>query len=57
MAEFDVEVKETLARTITVEADSKDKAIEQVKEMYYQEVFILDSSDYVNTEYEVKEDY
>lgn len=57
MAEFDVEVKETLARIITVEADSKDKAIEQVKEMYYQEVFILDSSDYVNTEYEVKEDY
>ena len=55
MAEFDVEVKEILARIITVEADSKDKAIEQVKEMYYQEVFTLDSADYVDTEYEVKE--
>ena len=52
-----MEVKETLARIITVEAESKDKAIEQAKEMYYQEIVILDSSDYVNTEYEVKEDY
>ena len=40
-----VEVVETLARTIEVEAENEDIAIEVVKEMYRNSEIILDSND------------
>lgn len=42
MKEFEVTVTETLQRTVTVEADSKDDATQMVKDMYRDSEIILD---------------
>lgn len=49
--EFEVEIKETLSRTIRLEADSEDEAYKKVKNSYQQEEIVLDNDDYVETEF------
>lgn len=54
-----VNIKEILERQITVEVESDNtdeaniEAINMVKEMYNNSEIVLDSSDYVDTEYEI----
>lgn len=51
--EYKVEITETLQRTIVVKAKSASEAIEKTKEMYHKEEIVLDSSDYIDTEYQI----
>jgi len=50
MKTFEFEIKEFLARTIEIKADTEDEAFQKIKEMYQKEEIVLDSSDYVDTE-------
>lgn len=43
---FDITVIETLSRTITVQAKNYNEALEKVKDMYYRQEIVLDSSDF-----------
>lgn len=43
---FPIEVKETLRRIVSVEADSYDEALEKVEVMYRNGDIILDDSDF-----------
>lgn len=54
MTKYKIEVTEVLKRTIEMEADSEAAAIEMVKRMYHNCDFVLDSSDYIETEFDVK---
>lgn len=50
MSRYAVEVKEILRRTILVEAEDADEALEKIKEAYREELIILDSGDYDDTD-------
>lgn len=54
MMKYRIEVTEVLSRTIEMEAESEDDAIEMVRRMYRDCDIILDVSDYVETEISVK---
>jgi hypothetical protein len=56
MAKFNIEVIETLSRTIEVEADDMDEANVILSQRYHDEEIILDSSDHVSTEFKVLKD-
>ena len=43
--EFEIEIKEELSRTITINAESIQEAVKKVKEQYDKEEIILDESD------------
>lgn len=43
---FDVTVIETLSRTVSVDAENYDDALEKVEDMYDKQEIILDSSDF-----------
>lgn len=43
---FDITVIETLSRTVSVDAENYDEALEKVEEMYNRQEIILDSSDF-----------
>lgn len=45
MKQYQIEVREELARVVTVEADSKEDAEEKVKALYYGQKVILDAED------------
>lgn len=47
---FKTEITETLQRTIEVEAESEEDALQKVKEMYKNEEIVLDSCDFVGVE-------
>ena len=51
MKTFEIEIKETLSRIIEVKAKTENEAFAIVKQMYNDEEIVLDSSDYVDTEY------
>jgi hypothetical protein len=51
MRTFDVEVKETFSRTITVKAEDEVDARDIVEDMYRGEEIILDYSDFVLVEF------
>ena len=55
MKEYNVEITETLQKTITIMAESEEDAIEKVKEEYYAEEIVLDDSAYIDTEYKIVE--
>ena len=50
---YQVEITETLQKTIEVEAKSENEAISKVKEQYYSGEIELDSSDFIETEFEI----
>lgn len=50
---FTVEITETLQRQIEVEASDRDEAISKVEEMYRDEEVVLDSGDYIDTEFNI----
>ena len=43
---YSVTIEETLSRTVEIEADSKENAIEKVKKQYKNEDIVLDSDDF-----------
>lgn len=56
MKTFKIEVKETLSRVIEIEANSNDEALLKIEELYNQQEIVLDSTDFVETEFfEMKE--
>ena len=57
MKEFEVEITETLQRTITVIAKNENEAISEAKNRYYEEEIVLSSEDYVSTDFEIKNNY
>ena len=52
MKEFEVTITETLQKSVVVEADSKDDAIQMVEDMWKDADIILDSENFVGVEYE-----
>jgi len=51
MKEFDIKITETLEKTVTVEADSKEEAEEIVKDAYYNQKHILDSENFTGVDF------
>ena len=51
MKEYDVKITETLEKTVTVEAESRDAAEEQVKTAYYNSEYILDAENFTVVEF------
>ncbi len=51
MKEYDVKITETLEKTVTVEAESREAAEEQVKAAYYNSEHILDSENFTGVDF------
>lgn len=51
MKEYDVKITETLEKMVTVEAESRDAAEEQVKTAYYNSEYILDAENFTGVEF------
>lgn len=51
MKEYDVKITETLEKTVTVEAESREAAEEQVKATYYNSEYILDSENFTGVDF------
>ena len=50
---YQVEITETSQRIVTVDADDESSAVTAVKRLYRVEEIVLDSSDYIDTEFEI----
>ena len=53
---YDIEIRETLSRTIKVDAGSIDDAIKAVRLQYLNEEIVLDSEDFAGVEYIVNDE-
>lgn len=53
---YKIAVKEILSRAFEIEAGSSDDAISKVMDLYKNEEIVLDSADYVETEFLKLED-
>ena len=51
MKEYDVKITETLEKTVTVQAESRDAAEDQVKTAYYNSEYILDAENFSGVEF------
>ena len=51
MKEFSIEVRETLARVITVKAGSKEEAYQVVRNQYHKEEIVLTAEDFQEVEF------
>lgn len=51
MKEYDVKITETLEKTVTVQAESRDAAEEQVKDAYYNSEYILDAENFTGVQF------
>ena len=51
-----IEIKETLSRTISFEADTPDEALEKVEEAYDEGDIVLGSEDFAGVSFGVRED-
>ena len=54
MKKYSIEMTEILSRTIEVEACDEQGAMRKLRQMYRDSVLVLDASDYVKTEFRVK---
>jgi hypothetical protein len=52
---YEVTIKETLSRTISIDAKSKMQALDIAKDMYNREEIILDYDDNLRTDYLIKQ--
>jgi len=48
-----IEVEEILSRVIEVEADSEEEALQIINTQYQEEEIVLDSSDYLDTNFKI----
>ena len=53
---FKIEIREVLSRVIKVTSKTQTDAILKVQEMYRNEEIVLDSGDYISTEFKVSRD-
>ena len=51
MKEYDVKITETLEKTVTVQAESRDAAEERVKDAYYNSEHILDAENFTGVQF------
>ena len=51
---YKVTIRETLERTVEVEANSTQEAESSVRQDYHNSIIVLDDGDYVDTWFEVK---
>lgn len=56
MKKYRIEVAEVLSRLVEIVADNDDEAMQTVKTMYHNCDIVLDASDYVLTEFSVKDE-
>ena len=56
MMKYCIEVTEVLSRLVEVEAVDEGEAIERVRQMYRKCEIVLDDSDYMETEFSVKDE-
>ena len=56
MKEFDIEITETLKRTVTVQAENADEAMDLVHDQHSQEIHVLDAEDFADMTIETKEE-
>ena len=54
MKTYKVTITEILRRTIEVEAETSDDAIDMVEDGYRAEEYVLDYSDFVNVEFKIE---
>lgn len=54
MKTYKVTITETLSRTIEVEAETSDDAIDMVEEGYRAQEHVLDWNDFVNVEFKIE---
>lgn len=54
MKTYQVEITETLQKVINVKASSSEDAINEVRALYKNEDIVLDYSDYMDTEFSIK---
>jgi len=55
MKRYSVEIKETLSRVVNIEADSPEGAIDKAMIDYYECKYVLDSEDFKNVDFNIKE--
>ncbi|MDY0266380.1 MAG: DpnD/PcfM family protein [Methanimicrococcus sp.] len=48
---YQIEITETLQKTINVESENFESALEKVKRLYQHGEIVLDSNDFVDTEF------
>jgi len=53
MQNYKVEIKETLADIVSVQASSKDEALEKVKEQYRRGDIVLEYDSFVDAEFSI----
>lgn len=51
MKTFYISVTETLKRIVEVHAEDSSEALQKVEDAYYNEEIVLDSEDFVNTDF------
>lgn len=56
MKKYDFNIIETLARVVTIEAETLEEAEEKIRDMYNNEEIVLDSSDFQDTNIEILRD-
>lgn len=56
MKKYSIEVTEVLNRIVEVESETSEEAIKTVMEMYHDFKIVLDASDYLTTEFSVKDE-
>ena len=56
MKEYAIEITETLSLIEYVEADSEEDALDLIRAMYFNEEIILDSSNYIATDFQIYEE-
>ena len=52
---FRIEIVEKLSRTIDIEADSQDEALQKIRDRYNTEKIILNSEDFLYVEFQMLE--
>lgn len=57
MKNYTIEITETLQKQVTVKANSREEAIQKVRKKYFDCDIILDSNNYIDTEFQyIKEE-
>lgn len=56
MKEFDINITETLEKTVTVEAENREEAEKKVEQAYYNSEYILDSENFTGVKFNVGEE-
>lgn len=51
MKKFNIEITETLQRQIEIEAEDYDEAMKIIKDKYHNSEIVLDSNDYIDTDF------